>query len=111
MRFIDYDEMEQSNYQYIVIEIDSAHAGITRDELMKKLHAEKIMVRRYFYPGCHKMEPYASLESCPKGLLPATESVCQKVLVLPNGTGVSEDDVERVITAIGTIVTSTLYGS
>src|SRR5438874_10904919 len=55
-----YDESERRNYQYVVVEVDASVAGITRDELVKVLHAENVIARRYFYPGVHRMEPYRS---------------------------------------------------
>jgi hypothetical protein len=55
-----YDDKEKYNYQYIILEIDKSITDITRDQLMKILWAENILVRRYFYPGCHRMEPYRS---------------------------------------------------
>src|SRR6185369_16835713 len=59
--FLPYDDNERSNYQYVVLEIDESKTGVTRDELLQILHAENVLARRYFYPGCHKMEPYKSL--------------------------------------------------
>jgi dTDP-4-amino-4,6-dideoxygalactose transaminase len=100
VRFLDYDDMELTNFQYIAIEIDPVITGISRDEVMHLLHAQLIMVRRYFYPGCHRMEPYASLYPRLTGQLPVTDDVCDKVLVLPTGTGVDAEDVERVCAAI-----------
>jgi dTDP-4-amino-4,6-dideoxygalactose transaminase len=100
IRFIDYDDMEESNHQYIAIEIDAAKAGCSRDELMRNLHEQQIMVRRYFYPGCHKMEPYLSLYPRMSNQLPITDVICQKVMILPNGTGVGTEDVEHVCDAI-----------
>jgi dTDP-4-amino-4,6-dideoxygalactose transaminase len=100
VRFCDYDDVERSNYQYIAIEIDSVVTGITRDEVMHALHAQQIMVRRYFYPGCHHMEPYASLYPRLAGQLPITDEVCQKALILPTGTGMNAEDVDRVCGAI-----------
>ena len=100
VRFCDYDDVEQTNYQYIPIEIDPAITGVTRDEVMQALHQQQILVRRYFYPGCHRMEPYASLYPRLDGQLPVTDEVCSKVLILPTGTGVSPEDVDRVCAAI-----------
>ena len=53
-----YEESERSNYQYVIVEVDGPAAGLTRDELVGILHAENILARRYFFPGCHRMEPY-----------------------------------------------------
>ena len=100
LRFCDYDDVESTNYQYIAIEIDPSVTGVTRDELMHHLHAQQIMVRRYFFPGCHHMEPYKSLYPRLSNQLPMTDALCQKVMILPNGTGVSSDDVDWVCDAI-----------
>ena len=73
IRIVQYDEKERNNYQYIVIEVDQAEAGISRDTLLGILHAENIRARRYFYPGCHQMEPYRSYFPNAGLLLPETE--------------------------------------
>ncbi|HVM48660.1 MAG TPA: DegT/DnrJ/EryC1/StrS family aminotransferase, partial [Candidatus Acidoferrum sp.] len=56
---VSYDEMERCNFHYIVLEVDEA-AGLERDLLVQALHAENVLARRYFFPGCHRMEPYLS---------------------------------------------------
>jgi dTDP-4-amino-4,6-dideoxygalactose transaminase len=89
---------ETNNYQYVVIEVDEAQAGLTRDCLMKMLHAENVLVKRYFYPGCHRMEPYAS--SGRAHHLPRTESLSASVLALPTGAAVSLDAVETICSLI-----------
>ncbi|MCB1092541.1 MAG: aminotransferase class I/II-fold pyridoxal phosphate-dependent enzyme [Verrucomicrobiae bacterium] len=98
--FRDYDDVQKTNYQYVTIEIDGETSGVTRDDVMHALHSRQIMVRRYFYPGCHRMEPYASLYPRLASQLPITDSVCERVLVLPTGTGISTEDVDRVCDAI-----------
>ena len=60
IRLADYDEGESNNYQYVVLEVDEEEAGIRRDDLVEVLWAENVVARRYFYPGCHRMEPYHS---------------------------------------------------
>jgi len=95
-RMLTYDEKHRSNYQYAVVEIDERRAGLSRDELLRVLHAENVIARRYFYPGVHRMEPYRSLFHDLRLDLPVTEEVCRKVLVLPTGTAVSSADVHRV---------------
>ncbi len=71
--FALYDEQERSNYQYVVVEIDASKTGIDRDELLTILHAENVLARRYFYPGCHRMEPYRTLYPDAHLSLPQTE--------------------------------------
>jgi dTDP-4-amino-4,6-dideoxygalactose transaminase len=92
-RLIKYDEKEKNNYQYIVLEVEEKDAGLGRDLLVKILHAENILVRRYFYPGCHQMEPYRSYFPNAGLVLPETEKLTLKVLQLPTGTAVGEKEI------------------
>jgi len=99
-----YDEAERNNFQYIIVEVDESEAGISRDLLVKILHAENVLARRYFYPGCHQMEPYRSHYPHAGLLLPETEKLTQKVMSLPNGTAVSEDDILKICQLIRFVV-------
>ena len=96
IELLTYDAAEQSNYQYIVTLVDDTVVSISRDQLMNLLWAENVRARRYFYPGCHRMEPYNSLFPSAAARLPVTESVLQRVLLLPTGTAVSAEDVSRI---------------
>jgi dTDP-4-amino-4,6-dideoxygalactose transaminase len=93
---IDYDPAERNNYQYVVIEVDPAVCSGNRDEIVEALHAENIMARKYFWPGCHKMEPYRSLQPNAGLLLPETERIAARVIVLPTGQTVEVETVARV---------------
>ena len=93
LRLLGADTAEQSNYQYVVVEVDTEQAGLSRDELIQVLHAENVLARKYFWPGCHRMEPYRSLYPYAGMLLPETERVAQRVIVFPTGTAVSEDEI------------------
>lgn len=97
-----YDERERCNFQYVILEIDEAGFGLSRDELLRVLHAENVLARRYFFPGTHRQQPYRSLFPNAGLLLPETERLCARVLSLPNGTGVTTADVERVCEVIRT---------
>ena len=90
------NQAEKHNYQYIVLEIEEEEAQVSRDMLMKILHAENVIARRYFYPGCHRMEPYRSYFPHAGLLLPETEKLGQRVLVLPTGTAISQEDITEV---------------
>lgn len=90
------DENERNNYQYIVIDIDREDTGISRNLLMKILHAENVRVRRYFYPGCHSMEPYRSYYPNAGILLPVTEQIAARTLCLPTGTAIDTDTVRKI---------------
>lgn len=91
-----YNEKEKCNYQYIILEIDEEKTTITRDQLVKILHAENVLARRYFYPGCHRMEPYRSYFPHAGLLLPETEKLTQRVLCLPTGTGVTQEQISQI---------------
>lgn len=98
------NEAEKHNYQYIVLEIDEEKTKVSRDLLIKILHAENVIARRYFYPGCHRMEPYRSYFPHAGLLLPETEKLAQNVLVLPTGTAISEEDIRKICQIIQCVV-------
>jgi len=91
-----YDEGEKCNYQYIVLEIDEKAMGINRDQLDDILWAENILTRRYFYPGCHRMEPYRTRHPKAALSLPETEKLAAKVLCLPTGTAVEVNEISAI---------------
>lgn len=90
------DDGELSNYQYVVVEVDAARSGLRRDELQAVLHHENVLARRYFHPGCHRMEPYRSLVPEAGRLLPETERLTERVLSLPTGTSIAPEAVHRI---------------
>lgn len=94
--FARYDENERCNFQYVILEIDAVEFGLTRDELLKALHAENVLARRYFFPGSHRQQPYRSFYPNAGLLLPETERLGERVLSLPTGTAVSSDVVAKV---------------
>jgi dTDP-4-amino-4,6-dideoxygalactose transaminase len=96
IRLLKYNEAERCNYQYIVLDIEADVTGLTRDQLHAILWAENILARRYFYPGCHRMEPYHSLFPSAGILLPVTEKYVLRLLTLPTGTGVSANDIHEI---------------
>lgn len=93
---MNYDANEKCNYQYIVMEIDEAETSVTRDELLEILHAENVLARRYFYPGCHRMKPYRSRYPGAGLTLPVTEHVADRVVQLPTGTAVGSDEISKI---------------
>lgn len=91
-----YDSTERNNYQYVVIEVDPDVCARSRDGIVEALHAENIIARKYFWPGCHRMEPYRTSAPNVWEQLPETDRVAAKVIVLPNGQMVNDQDVRRV---------------
>ena len=96
VQLVTYNETEKCNYQYIVLEIDEAVTRVSRNQLVEILHAENVLARRYFYPGCHRMEPYRSYFPHAGLLLPETEKLVKRVLSLPTGTAVSVNDIATI---------------
>jgi dTDP-4-amino-4,6-dideoxygalactose transaminase len=93
---IKYGESERCNYQYIVIEVDEDVTCVSRDQIVQILHAENVLARRYFYPGCHQMEPYRLYFPHAGLLLPNTERVVERIVCLPTGTSVEVEDITRI---------------
>jgi len=104
IRLYPFEDREVRNYQYVVIEVDEALAGVQRDVLLKVLHAENIMARRYFFPGCHRMEPYCSYFPHAGLLLQETEKLVQRVILLPTGTAVTEEDIATICAIIKVVL-------
>ena len=96
---IKYDSQERNNFQYVVVEVDPAISPLNRDELVQVLHAENVLARKYFWPGCHQMEPYRSLQPEAVRWLPETEKLAGRILLLPTGQTVSEESI-RIICGI-----------
>jgi dTDP-4-amino-4,6-dideoxygalactose transaminase len=102
---LSFSEDERSNYQYVVLEVDEAQAGLSRDDLLHVLHAENVRARRYFFPGCHRMDPYRDLYPEAGRVLPETERLTKSVLCLPTGTSLDSVDVEAICRIIRLAVT------
>ena len=97
---INYDPAERNNYQYVVLEVDPDLCPRNRDEIVEALHTENIFARKYFWPGCHRMEPYRSLQPNAGLLLPETERISARVIVLPTGQMVDVEMVQRICNVI-----------
>jgi len=98
-----FDETERNNYQYVVMEV-GPECTVSRDRIIEALHAENILARKYFWPGCHNMKPYRELYPHAGLMLPNTQQVANRVVVLPTGTTMRKEMVETVVAVIRTIV-------
>jgi len=86
IRVVAFNEAEKCNFQYVPVIVDERDCGIGRDRMIQLLHAENILARRYFYPGCHRMQPYKALFPHAGLMLPETEALSQRIMLLPTGT-------------------------
>lgn len=96
VKMLRYSPDEKNNYQYIVVEIDAVVAGLHRDTINALLLEENVVCRRHFYPGVHRMRPFAEGGNKPAADLPNTEALNQRLLQLPNGQPVTVADVVNV---------------
>jgi len=104
LELVAYDPRERSNYQYVVVDVDPVRAGIDRDRLVRVLWAENVRARRYFYPGCHAMEPYRSRMPWAWRTLPETEGLAARLLTLPTGTAIDDAAVDRICELLRLVV-------
>jgi dTDP-4-amino-4,6-dideoxygalactose transaminase len=104
VRLLVYDEGERNNYQFIVLEIDESEAGMSRDRLVHILHAENVIARRYFYLGCHRMEPYKWYFPNADILLQNTVQIASRVICLPTGDTVDRQAVATICAIIRMVV-------
>jgi dTDP-4-amino-4,6-dideoxygalactose transaminase len=91
-----YDERERNNYQYVVLEVGESFP-VSRDEIIATLHAENVLARKYFWPGCHGMKPYRELFPHARLMLPNTEKVANRVIVLPTGTTLETIHISTIL--------------
>jgi dTDP-4-amino-4,6-dideoxygalactose transaminase len=98
-------EDNPSNYQYMVLEVDESDAGLSRDDLVRVLHAENIRARRYFYPGCHRSPPYRDMYPDAGRSLPITERLSGSVMCLPTGATLASEDVAAISAIVRVAVT------
>ena len=95
IELMSYGSDDRCHFQYIVTEI-GIDAALTRNELIEKLHAENVLARKYFWPGCHRMEPYRTLYPQARIPLLETERLSERVLVLPTGNSLNGADIVKI---------------
>ncbi len=99
LSILEYDESERNNFQYVVAEV-APYFPISRDKIVEILHAENILARKYFWPGCHNMEPYRSYYPHAGLVLPNTNRVAERVVVLPTGSAMRTDDIQAITSVL-----------
>jgi dTDP-4-amino-4,6-dideoxygalactose transaminase len=92
---VEPSDTDRSNYQYAVIEVEEDALGLSRDALLRALHGELVIARRYFHPGVHRTVPYSAMPE--RWLLPVSDSLCGRLLQLPIGALLDEDDAAKIV--------------
>ena len=88
------------NYSYFPIFVDEKEYGMSRDSLYEKMKQHDILGRRYFYPLISTFGVYRGLSSSNPANLPVATKMANEVICLPMHAGLSNEDVERVLTLI-----------
>lgn len=95
------DAAGRNNYRYFSLFVEEDF-GLERDVVRQILRQENIMVRRYFYPGCHRMTFYREENKKRKNeKLPNTDKALGTILSLP--TSFVEIDAGKSAKAIATL--------
>lgn len=95
-------EGNRSSFKDFTILIDEERFGMSRDMLYKALGAEKISVKKYFYPPVHEQKAFASYPSDIE-FLKMTHKVSYNVLSLPLYSHIEESAVQKIIATIKNI--------
>jgi len=66
----------------------------SRERLLQRIN--DMLDRRYFFPGCHKMQPYKGLFPHAGMLLPQTKGINHRVVALPTGTAVTQEMITQI---------------
>ena len=103
LSLVRYDETESNNYWYIALQV-LPEFGLSRERVVQILQAENVLARRYFFPGCHKMQPYCTMPVGIEAQVPKTDSLSQNCLILPGGSEVDPADATRICTLFASMV-------
>ena len=85
--------VETSNWQYLVCEIDEHVFGLNNRQLQIVLNRDGVLARRYFSPAAHQCPPFDKMPTMP---LPHTEQLCARILQLPLGARTSQETVRQI---------------
>jgi dTDP-4-amino-4,6-dideoxygalactose transaminase len=100
LRLVELPANVADSFQYLVMRVDAARAGCSRDQLHERLKRFNIITRKYFYPLCSDYSCYRHLPSARPENLPNAYRLAQEVMTLPLFGGLSDDDVHRICDAI-----------
>lgn len=100
LSLVEFSSHEKNNFQYVVVLVDENKTRVKRDDIVNILHDNGVLARRYFWPCCHRMEPYRSKGSHASERLPETERIAGQVIILPTGTSVTSSNINRICAII-----------
>jgi dTDP-4-amino-4,6-dideoxygalactose transaminase len=103
VRIVEPSGVSSSNFQCAVLEVDPGQFGLGRDDLLRALHAEGVVARRYFHPGVHRTVPYTAGAGLAATDLPTTDMLCEKLVHLPIGALVDSQTCEEIVELLAAI--------
>ncbi|WP_247597727.1 aminotransferase class I/II-fold pyridoxal phosphate-dependent enzyme [Streptomyces sp. RKND-216] len=89
----DYGLRHRNSHHYMMVTVEPEQTGLDRDLLLQVLHAEHVLARPYFSEPLHRMKPYAGAAPT---TLPGAEYLCRRLLALPTGPAVRDEDIEII---------------
>ena len=92
--------LTQRNYAYYPVVIEKTLFGTDRDEVVKRLAAENIFVRKYFYPLTSDYQCYRDL--LPHSDTPVADHIAASVITLPLSPSMEIEDAVRICDLIKT---------
>lgn len=94
------EQWAHSSYWMYALEVDPDVWGMDRDTLMDRLLDEYGVETRRFFLGLHA-QPCLQNYGCDcSGTYPVADRIAQTGLYLPSGSGLTEEDQDRVIAAL-----------
>lgn len=97
VRLVEFDESERSGFKNILIELLDDWP-LSRAQTLSLLNAEGILARAYYSPALHqKTTDYPTIG----GVLPVTERLAERFVLLPCGHFVDEQDIHAIVAMLG----------
>ncbi|MDX1948973.1 MAG: aminotransferase class I/II-fold pyridoxal phosphate-dependent enzyme [Rickettsiales bacterium] len=93
LELVNYDESEKRSYKTILIKLNQDW-GISRDDTIKLMHKENMLVRPYYCPPLHTKKTHYKVIF---DSLPNTEIMKDEYILMPCGEFVSEDDIIKIV--------------
>lgn len=76
------DRFGTNNHRYYAVFVEAGF-GASRDAAVDAMWRDNVLVRRYFYPGCHRMRYYRERGIYRDVRLPATDRALGSIIALP----------------------------
>jgi dTDP-4-amino-4,6-dideoxygalactose transaminase len=90
----------RSSHKDFSVVVNPREFGLNRDQLEKALAAERISMKKYFYPPMHQLEAFR-----PRGRvsLPVTVRVSGRILSFPIHNVMNESDIDQIAQRVALI--------